>query len=540
MMEMDRKLRFAIIIGSTTLDKWKVDCLSHMLNDKELQLSLVIISPTRKSTTSFGLFQLYDRLSRMRCKSLKKTIVNPLIEGVPQHTINPNGSLSEMEIQEISARDLDFILAFEDEPQISNIQKAARHGVWTYEFGSAPAKFAGYKEIQQKESVSRVSLIQIKDERKIKLKEGFYSTISHSLSENRDNIYLTSAKWPAIVCRSLHHKTDVVGTEASSILQGYSFEIPSLRQSMNYLLNLCKSKVGRLYTKLFCYEYWNVGIVEKPIEEMLTEVKPKIQWLVQKRDLYYADPFGLVSEDGIQLLMEEVNHRVVKGYITSAHINGKEKKITWNPSIMKKPFHMSYPYLFVDNGEYYCVPETSEARKVTMYKLDLIEKKWKKVKDLLTDFPAVDSTIVKNEDHWWLFCTKSNENLQSHNNELHIFYASGLFGEWKPHQLNPVKIDCRSSRPAGTPFRHKDHLYRPAQDCSRTYGGRIVLNRISILTPSSFIEETISKVEPRNDSLYPDGVHTISSVGDITILDGKRFDYSLFHFFKKLYRFKPI
>ncbi|MCA1321852.1 hypothetical protein LC085_18290 [Bacillus tianshenii] len=540
MMEMDRKLRFAIIIGSTNLDKWKVDCLSHMLKGKELQLSLVIISPSRESTTTFGLFQLYDRLSRLRSKSLKKTIVDPLIKGVPQYSINPNVSLSPMEIQDISAMDLDFILTFEDEAQISNLQKAARHGVWTYEFGGAPAKFAGYKEIQQKESVSRVSLIQIKEDRKVKLKEGFFSTISHSLCGNRDNIYLTSAKWPAIVCKSLHHNSDEVETEESFILQSNSFEMPSFRQSINYLLNLCKSKAGRLHTKLFCYEYWNVGIVEKPIEEMLTEVKPKIQWLVQKKDMYYADPFGLVSEDGIQLLMEEVNHRVVKGYITSAHINGKEKKITWNPSILKKPFHMSYPYLFTDNGEYYCVPETSEARKVTMYKLDLIEKKWKKIKDLLTDFPAVDSTIVKNEDHWWLFCTKSSESLQSHNNELHIFYATDLFGEWKPHQLNPVKIDCRSSRPAGTPFRYMDQLYRPAQDCSRTYGGRIVLNRISILTPSSFKEETISNVEPRSDSLYPDGVHTISSVGDITILDGKRFDYSLFHIFKKLYRFKPI
>ena len=103
-----------------------------------------------------------------------------------------------------------------------------------------------------------------------------------------------------------------------------------------------------------------------------------------------------------------------------------------------------------------------------------------------------------------------------------------------------MKIDIRSSRPAGTPFIHEDQLFRPAQDCSKTYGGRIVLNRIKTLTISQFEEESVCFVEPQRDSLYPDGVHTISSAGGVTIIDGKRFDYSFLHFFRKLYKYRPV
>jgi hypothetical protein len=85
-----------------------------------------------------------------------------------------------------------------------------------------------------------------------------------------------------------------------------------------------------------------------------------------------------------------------------------------------------------------------------------------------------------------------------------------------------VKTDVRSSRPAGTPFVHEGSLYRPAQDCSRTYGGRIALNRIVTLTSEDFLEEPVALIEPVRSSRYPDGVHTVSAFGEHTLVDGKR------------------
>ena len=93
---------------------------------------------------------------------------------------------------------------------------------------------------------------------------------------------------------------------------------------------------------------------------------------------------------------------------------------------------------------------------------------------------------------------------------------------FSPHAANPVKLDVRSARPAGTPFVHNGHLYRPAQDCSGSYGGKTVINRVIRLTPTEFEEEQVAVIKPYKNSPYPDGIHTISVAGNMTIIDGAK------------------
>jgi hypothetical protein len=85
-----------------------------------------------------------------------------------------------------------------------------------------------------------------------------------------------------------------------------------------------------------------------------------------------------------------------------------------------------------------------------------------------------------------------------------------------------VKTDVRSSRPAGTPFYHDEHFYRPAQDCAVTYGDSIRINRIVRLTPTEFSEEPVARIRPPAGSPYTQGFHTLSAGGDITVVDGRQ------------------
>ncbi|MEH7484639.1 hypothetical protein V7157_26930, partial [Neobacillus drentensis] len=374
------------------------------------------------------------------------------------------------------------------------------------------------------------------------LKKGYFSTIKDSYKKNREHITSAISDWPAQVCRDILNDNATYMNHLFKSTSPPKYLKPTSTQMGRFFVNLLWNKCQRIFLKLFSYEYWNIGIVSKPIHEFLNDSQVNINWLVQKKDLYYADPFAYQDGGGLQILMEELDYRVVKGYISA--VNVKQNKVSdivaFDQAIMKFPCHMSYPFILEHENHVYCIPETSEAKEVSIYRLNKSSKEWKKVKTILADFHAVDSTIFKYGDYWWLFCTKSFSTIQSHNNELHIFYAKDLFGEWKPHCLNPVKIDIRSSRPAGTPFIHDGVIFRPAQDCSKTYGGRIVLNRIKTLTISQFEEESVCFVEPQRDSLYPDGVHTISNAGKVTIIDGKRIDYSFLHFFRKLYKYKPV
>ena len=130
----------------------------------------------------------------------------------------------------------------------------------------------------------------------------------------------------------------------------------------------------------------------------------------------------------------------------------------------------------------------------------------------------MDPTVLRHDGLWWLWGTSGDDEPDS---KLFLWYAPDLWGPWRPHPGNPVKVDVRSSRPAGRPFLHEGSLYRPAQDCSRTYGGGITINRVTCLSPTEFREEAAVHVEPW-DRKYPSGIHTLVGDGALTVLDGKR------------------
>jgi hypothetical protein len=126
---------------------------------------------------------------------------------------------------------------------------------------------------------------------------------------------------------------------------------------------------------------------------------------------------------------------------------------------------------------------------------------------------------------WWLFCTSGKGPRSGDQSHLYIWHAPDLFGPWTPHGVNPVKIDVRSARPAGPFFEHDGQLYRPAQDCSRTYGGALRINRVEKLTELEFEETVVGRIRPPTGA-YSRGIHTLSSAGEWCIVDAKRYVFN--------------
>jgi hypothetical protein len=167
-----------------------------------------------------------------------------------------------------------------------------------------------------------------------------------------------------------------------------------------------------------------------------------------------------------------------------------------------------------------CVPETHEAREIALYEAERFPDRWKRLTTLVSDTVTVDASVFRHGDTWWLAGSEAAP--KGANCELHLWHAADITGPWQPHPGNPVKIDVRSARPGGTPFVQDGVLYRPAQDCSKTYGGRIIINRVVTLTPTAFREDLAVAVDPDTAGPYPDGLHTLSAVGNVTLIDGKR------------------
>lgn len=143
---------------------------------------------------------------------------------------------------------------------------------------------------------------------------------------------------------------------------------------------------------------------------------------------------------------------------------------------------------------------------------------------MLVDAPLIDTTFVGWNGKIWAFATRDTATC---NTDLFVFYADTLAGPWQAHPLNPVKTDVRSARPAGTPFVVDGRLYRPAQDCSTHYGSAVSINEVTTLSETDFEERVVSRVEPSAEGGYRYGLHTISQVGDVTLIDGARKQWAL-------------
>jgi hypothetical protein len=272
---------------------------------------------------------------------------------------------------------------------------------------------------------------------------------------------------------------------------------------------------------------WTIGLVDRPIESFLQPADPAhdagdVTWLPRRRDTYAADPFGLDRDGMVDVFFEEYDQRHGRGSIAHVRV-GRDGTAFAPETVIDTGSHASYPFLLEAGGEAWLIPETADLREVRLYRAIELPLRWELAARLLTGIPVSDPTVIFHEDRWWLFGTSRGRGV---NSALRVWHAPALSGPWTRHAQDPVKIDPASARPAGTPFEHRGSLYRPAQDCSRRYGGRVVVNRIDILTPDRFAETHVAAVEPFAALGYPAGLHTLSGVGRRTLVDGNALHFN--------------
>ncbi len=275
------------------------------------------------------------------------------------------------------------------------------------------------------------------------------------------------------------------------------------------------NKIVKLLTAAYSpTRQWNVGVINKPIQSFIDEKEYEVEWFpTPDRKHFLADPFGAKINGDSYVFMEECDHNKMKGKISYIKLSERNKPLKLKTAI-EKPYHMSYPYLFQYKNEVYCIPETCGNNEATIYKIT-DPSNWEKKHTIIKGIDVVDPSIIEYNGKWWLFFTRVKTGDCTN---LYLWYTEELFGEWKPHKNNPVKTDISSSRPAGTMFIHEGTLYRPAQNCAEFYGANIVINKVLKISPMEFLEESVLTINPNSTAL--NGVHTLSSLGEITLIDG--------------------
>jgi hypothetical protein len=279
-----------------------------------------------------------------------------------------------------------------------------------------------------------------------------------------------------------------------------------------------KRFILKLYGKAFV-EQWNIAIIPRPIHSFLKAGLSNDIKIIFKpcRNKYQADPFGITLGNINYIFYEAFDYYLGQGVINCIECHQEKIRKVYH-NILRIEGHASYPFLLEHEGKIFCLPENAISNKLTLYEASIFPTEWIPAKDILMDFQAIDPTIVAFNQRLWLFCTKGGENV---NDELYVFYSDNILGPWQPHKKNPVKHDIKSSRPAGSPLIYKEKLYRPAQDCSKEYGGRIIINKIKRLSPTEFMEEEFYIINPPDKFKNYCGIHTISRMDNFTLVDLK-------------------
>jgi hypothetical protein len=530
-------IRVGVMCNGRRFPAWQAAAIRDLMQIPEVVISLLIVRDappaagsklSRLSDRSRLLWTLFNKgYVERRSQASRPTDMEAELDSVPElhcRTL-PAGTFGERfsdeDVAAILSHDLDLILRFSFGIIKGKVLTAARYGVWSFHHGderSFRGRPPGFWELYEGHAVVGAILQRLNErlDGGVVLHRGFFRAFPHSYLRTRDEAFLGSAVWPSIVVRQiLSGDFDVVDAPASTT-DSVVRRDPTNGTMVRFLTRQAVRYLSAQLRGTMKAAVWTVGVVDMPIADFLSQEPLEVRWLPEPgHGRYLADPFALEHDGKLIALVEDYDYATHRGVISAVELGGDGRVEV----VLDAGVHASYPYVFEEAEDIYCIPETYQANEVRLYRAVEFPRRWELVTTLVDGMAALDATVFRHEGLWWLLCT---DHAEGSNSKLHVFYASTLTGPWEPHALNPVKTDIRSSRPAGTPFVHEGALFRPAQDGSESYGGGVTMTRIDELTPTTFSEQVVNRIRPPASGRYRDGIHTVSALGDRTVIDGRR------------------
>ncbi|MET0605886.1 MAG: hypothetical protein ABWZ80_05480 [Beijerinckiaceae bacterium] len=275
----------------------------------------------------------------------------------------------------------------------------------------------------------------------------------------------------------------------------------------------------RLQSLLTTAPRWRTGVRRVSNDRVIDALAwPAAEYSVAPDDgrRYLADPFPVWRNGVCHLFVEEYPFATGKGVLSYATLDADGRFSPLKPAL-EATHHLSYPMIFERDGEVWMIPESSNARRIELYRADPFPDRWTLERVPFEDVIASDMTFLEHGGKLWLLGTLAEENGSTWDG-LCAYSADSLMGEWRPHPLNPLIIDASCARPAGMAAVTARGLVRPVQDCRQRYGGALALARIDRLDEEGFEQTVIARLAP--DARWKAiGVHTLNEAGGVEVVD---------------------
>jgi hypothetical protein len=336
-----------------------------------------------------------------------------------------------------------------------------------------------------------------------------------SLQRARNAVYWKSATFPARALRLLAlGQTQPQAAEADDE-ERPSAEAPGLADVALLQLKLARRALAYATQRLLQRSSWAIVWQAREQLGLTGEFEPNGVLEPPPRRAY-ADPFLVADGDNHYLFYEDYREDARRATIAVSRV--VDGRIAPGRAVMAAPYHLSYPFTFGHDGDYFLVPESANARVVQLFRATRFPYEWELDSTLLSGIAAYDATLIREHDHWYLFAAVAAAGADI--DELHVFWSRSLRGPYLPHPLNPVVSDARRARPAGRIFRDGDRLVRPGQDASAGYGSALWLSEIEELSRTTYRERPFVRLDARWASSAR-GTHTLDHAGGIQVMDVK-------------------
>jgi hypothetical protein len=547
---MGGKIAVGILVESDQIPHWMYYLIKTIMNSDYAEIALVVKKadslPSNNQNSNLDencknfLFSSYWKLDKFLNKLAPNAFElqnwRPLLSGVPQVVASSikqgsGGEFSEEDCGKLHAHKLDVFISLGVGDLCGELIACAKYGVWLFQQGDNRRGGSREGAVFQDffagcgEGAATLKILTGACEKGRALSKSYEQTDKLSVASYQNIIYW---KTVTFILRKLREVHSLGETEFFARVQqdnqypafnsGVNSSAFKMSEWIGLMLRHIKKIIDKKLTKL-CYFDQYILLFDVKEGSGFSSIVTNYQKMIPPRDRFWADPFIVYENNKYYVFIEEViapNHR---GHISCLTID--EAGVPSMPQkIIEQPYHMSYPFVFSYNNEYYMIPETSENRTIDLYKCIEFPHKWEMVTTLMRNITAADATLLQKDGKWWLFASVCEQEGTPSNDELFLFFTEDLFsGNWTPHVKNPIVSDVRSARPAGRIFVYHGDVYRPSQNSSRRYGFGVKINHIVALSETEYEEICISDIEPRWDQAII-AVHTLNFAHQLTIIDG--------------------
>jgi hypothetical protein len=520
-----RKLRIGLFADSRLQPRWIVEAFGRVAASGFAEI--VLIAAGDAHATEPVLWKLYNGVDRLAFGRGEDPGERMDLAALPHRrlrALDGSGRASPGD-----ARDLDvaFALGGVDDARLDGL---ARHGVWRFHFSSGEEALAGFREVAWGEPLSSSGL-------KVRLAPGAPARLAYqswsrtyplSAARNREQLLAKTGEFALRALRELHRSGPAWIEQCKPENPGRSPVSPDGKDRFGIRGLTPISRIGarilsRGVEKALHVEQWFLAFRFREARfgdarAIPSDLRGFVR-LMPPRDRYWADPFALEKNGRYFVFFEELPFKTGRAHISMVEIDRATGQHSEPVRVLERDYHLSYPFLLEHEGQLYMVPETAQNRTVELYRCIDFPRRWKLERVLMQDVRVVDATLHRAADRWWMFANAAAAGSRMFDDELHLFHAERLLGDWQPHARNPVKSDARCARPAGQLYWRNGTLYRPAQICAPLYGSGLSLNRVLRLTPQEYAERQVERVLPaEQEGLL--GLHTVNRAGDLTVVDG--------------------